>query len=327
MELADKSLGDLLRRLPIIILEDSTLHPRFPLLVWLMMASSKDYPIPLKLMKLVFETVYEMASCPWRDCTSFTEAGEEEEQSTPLSIAGFQETLERNSHRQLDSTEVLVWSILMRRNYGGMAGDIQMLQEYARVWSDRFSTKTIPVSVAKRFNNASSKAEAPIDWECIPSTIHQSSSKQSPSRITALLPTATQVNGWMKFNVPSLTLSDITCEGVDFHCSSVLESAVFSDKDFVHKCMEALPTIALPSDLRFPGNSADVDVKRAWFERFLKRCMWNFSAGVNHRLPLYSDASGSDKSETGKELKAFWQTWCLPRTKAFSERYVKDRLS
>jgi hypothetical protein len=33
MELMDKSLGDLLRRLPIIIFEDSALHPELPLLV------------------------------------------------------------------------------------------------------------------------------------------------------------------------------------------------------------------------------------------------------------------------------------------------------
>jgi hypothetical protein len=41
MELMDKALGELLRRLPIIVLEDSTLHPDFPLLVWLMVAESK----------------------------------------------------------------------------------------------------------------------------------------------------------------------------------------------------------------------------------------------------------------------------------------------
>ncbi len=41
MELADKSWGDLIRRLPIIVLEDSVLHPDFPLLVWLMVADSK----------------------------------------------------------------------------------------------------------------------------------------------------------------------------------------------------------------------------------------------------------------------------------------------
>lgn len=41
MELMDKALGELLRRLPIIILEDSMLHPDLPLLVWLMVAESK----------------------------------------------------------------------------------------------------------------------------------------------------------------------------------------------------------------------------------------------------------------------------------------------
>lgn len=41
MELADRSWGDLIRRLPVIVLEDSTLHPDFGLLVWLMVAESK----------------------------------------------------------------------------------------------------------------------------------------------------------------------------------------------------------------------------------------------------------------------------------------------
>lgn len=41
MELMDKAAGELLRRLPIIILEDSTLHRDIPLLVWAMVAESK----------------------------------------------------------------------------------------------------------------------------------------------------------------------------------------------------------------------------------------------------------------------------------------------
>lgn len=41
MELADKSFGDLIRRLPIIMLEDSFLHEDIGLLVWLMAAESK----------------------------------------------------------------------------------------------------------------------------------------------------------------------------------------------------------------------------------------------------------------------------------------------
>lgn len=41
LELADRAWGDFVRRLPIIVLEDSTLHPDFGLLVWLMVADSK----------------------------------------------------------------------------------------------------------------------------------------------------------------------------------------------------------------------------------------------------------------------------------------------
>jgi hypothetical protein len=44
MELADKSFGELIRRLPIICLEDSFLHHEFPFLVWLMIACSKVWP-------------------------------------------------------------------------------------------------------------------------------------------------------------------------------------------------------------------------------------------------------------------------------------------
>mmetsp|Transcript_34819 Transcript_34819/g.68536 ORF Transcript_34819/g.68536 Transcript_34819/m.68536 type:complete len:379 (-) Transcript_34819:847-1983(-) len=41
MELAQKSWSDLIRRLPLIVLEDSLLHPDFPLLVWLVVADSR----------------------------------------------------------------------------------------------------------------------------------------------------------------------------------------------------------------------------------------------------------------------------------------------
>ena len=44
MELADRSFSDLIRRLPIIILEDSFLHDDFDFLVWLMVAESKVRP-------------------------------------------------------------------------------------------------------------------------------------------------------------------------------------------------------------------------------------------------------------------------------------------
>jgi len=67
MELADKSWGDLIRRLPIIILEDSILHHDFPLLIWLMIADSKDFVPPIALVVKVMQIIFEVASCPWKD--------------------------------------------------------------------------------------------------------------------------------------------------------------------------------------------------------------------------------------------------------------------
>jgi hypothetical protein len=54
MELMDKATGEILRRLPIIILEDSSLHPDFPLLVWTMVAESKVCSFVLSLLSNCF---------------------------------------------------------------------------------------------------------------------------------------------------------------------------------------------------------------------------------------------------------------------------------
>ena len=53
LELADRSRGDLLRRLPVIALEDSALHPDFGLLVWMMVAESKASSLAFRAVTLV----------------------------------------------------------------------------------------------------------------------------------------------------------------------------------------------------------------------------------------------------------------------------------
>jgi hypothetical protein len=70
VELADRSWDDLIRRLPIIMLEDSALHPDFGLLVWLMVAESKGYCPCMLLVRRVMQIVSEVASCARQDATS-----------------------------------------------------------------------------------------------------------------------------------------------------------------------------------------------------------------------------------------------------------------
>ncbi|CAN0220301.1 unnamed protein product, partial [Ectocarpus fasciculatus] len=69
LELALKSWSDAIRRVLVIIVEDSLLHPAAPLLTWLMVATSKGYRPPPLLLEAFLCVVHETAACPVRDST------------------------------------------------------------------------------------------------------------------------------------------------------------------------------------------------------------------------------------------------------------------
>ncbi|KAG5189367.1 hypothetical protein JKP88DRAFT_177055 [Tribonema minus] len=62
-ELAMKSFADLVRRLGIICLEDSVLHPALPLLTWLMAAAGKGYIPPEPAVAACLAVVHEVSGC------------------------------------------------------------------------------------------------------------------------------------------------------------------------------------------------------------------------------------------------------------------------
>ncbi len=304
MELADKSLGDLLRRLPIIILEDSTLHPSLPLLTWLMAAHSKDFEPNQFLINKVLCAIYEMASCPWQDLLTNKEDGTKRDFS-------FEEYHKPGLDNLLEDRETWIWSMLMRARYGGMGGDIQMLHSYARLWNRRLESddnvpNTIKVRLAPSFS-------AKLMWSILPATIHQTSMGQSSARVTPMVE-----NGLI-----ALTYLDISTEGIDFHCSSILD-VVLSDHELFDRCSIAFGDIATLIGLE-PVPAAPIE-KRAWLECVLKRCMWNYSAGINRRLPLISKDNNVGKKREDL-LEHLWRSLVLPKTAAFAERYVKERLA
>jgi hypothetical protein len=369
MELADKSLGDLLRRLPVIVVEDSTLHSDLPLLVWLMIAASKDYDIPLKLMKRILEIIFEVASCRWKDdiapknasartvaaALEMTEATPQDGRLPPFSISCLHKAGTIRADNRLSSVDLLVWSLLMRSHYGGMAGDIRMLRGYAETWHTRFHVEShLPEDMVKRLTLASDNAPNLVElsvteWSQVPTYIHKSAAAQSPCKIDSMfVSSASQFRHpqhHSAYGLPCLFAADLTCEGVDFHCSSVLETSVLSDIDFLRECYDLLEKMTLPSSVtpfptaEVPTSASSYVVKdvfvrrRCWLESLLKTLMWNHSAGVNLRLPLVPhDHDGSHSPVTTDpqaklSLKVFWETKIRPRTKAFSERYIQERIA
>jgi hypothetical protein len=218
MELMDKSLGDLLRRLPIIIFEDSTLHPELPLLIWLMVAHSKDFELPLDLITKVLRVVFEVASCPRQDLEMHQDETPQN-RAAMLSIGSFHKAVSDNTPCSVSDT--MIWSTLLRAQYGGMAGDIRMLRHFAEVWNERFSAGAVPTEIQLQLVSTKENV-ANLRWCDLPTLIHQSSSLQSDARVAALAN-----DGFLQ-----LSMADLSIEGIDFHCSPGLHN-IIADRELV----------------------------------------------------------------------------------------------
>jgi hypothetical protein len=350
-ELIDKSLGDILRRLPIIILEDSTYHPKFPFLIWLMISVSKHYIPSLEIKKQILCIVYEISSCRYQDhittssTTSTTEkSGGQQDQNENLSLASMHKNVISDDNDSKDQQQqpgavlmkddgLIIWSILMRSHYGGMAGDVRMLHKYAQIWYERlFFFRSIFDDTKKRLLGDQTRADSNDDddddnynleeWIQVPTHIHKSSSLKQQSSME-------RIDHHIR-SLSAISKSDITIEGIDFHCSSILESTILNNDQLVCECCVELQRINIrniPSDLSSSTN------RRSWLEGLLKTSMWKFSAGVNYRISLIVDDDdgvanmNQNDDDNDKYLKQFYKTFVLPRTKAFSERYINERLS
>ena len=60
--LIDLDCTSFLRRLPIIMLEDVTLHESITIIVWLMIANSKKFPLKLEMIKWLLGIVYYLSN-------------------------------------------------------------------------------------------------------------------------------------------------------------------------------------------------------------------------------------------------------------------------
>jgi len=332
MELADKALGELLRRLPIIVLEDSTLHPDLDFLVWIMMAHSKDFAPPPRLLVRVFQIVFEVASCQWSDHLRSDSKAVPDPAADPvttLTSLYYDKTNRSDSNSSSHTVESsLLWSMLVRAEYGGIRGDVQMFHQFAQLWSHRFfastseQSTTVPTAVASRISTNTSKnendAEAPTcQWSDVPKRIHQRAKEQSVQRVTVLCSSG----------IERLTMEDVCVEGVDFHCSRVLDE-LLADAELCGMCLDLL--------ILANGNDTvpvSAEGRRSYLERIWKDCMWKYSSGVNRRRPLVVVSSASlseskpNDDDDGEQYSELWNDLVAPKALAYQRHYVKQRLA
>jgi hypothetical protein len=115
--------NELLRRLPIIILEDTILIENYTFLIWLMCSVSKGFDLNDILVNKILNIIRDIALTEYRD--KYDNEGIKEFNLKKIKV--------------LDKEKVnILWSIQLRKSYGGMKGDMNMLEYFSIKWYERF---------------------------------------------------------------------------------------------------------------------------------------------------------------------------------------------
>ena len=185
------------RRLMIISIEDGTLHPDLPFLAWLMIALSKNFVASTRIKEEVCRIASELAAQEFRDDgTTLVDEKEVKEVKNDdsdddvdvlPSLSSIQEKFGSNSEETL-----LIASLIVRAQFGGMEGDVKMLKNFIRVWVRRF--------------------------ESIDSLLWMDKIKSNSPRLDSTLLKEMSAHPFVKFDIP--------LEAIDFHVSDIIEHCV-----------------------------------------------------------------------------------------------------
>lgn len=162
----DLDLHDFLRRLAVIAVEDCMPLDGYANIVWFMAAVSKGYLPDNRQICWILGYVYDLAQCP---------KYEQIEHNDTLTIKNIKtKSLSQDGKN-------LIYSILLRKAYGGMRSDKGMCLAAAQLWSRRYSTDSLHLKYLVRENkfitppiSLLDKSEwviGAIDFHCCPSII------------------------------------------------------------------------------------------------------------------------------------------------------------
>lgn len=126
-----------LRRLPIIMIEDVYLHKSFTTIIWLMVAvSSTEFKMKNYIIEYLLGIVYIICSTKVHD--------ELNEKDKPI-----ENNIEfiSKSNNLKDNECSLIYSLILRKHYGGMSCDMIMIDKYIYKWYERFNSNKYETNI------------------------------------------------------------------------------------------------------------------------------------------------------------------------------------
>jgi hypothetical protein len=134
----DIDIEDFLRRLTIIMIEDCFFHSSYIELIWFMIAFNNNN---LKLNKLLKEYLLGVVYFMIKE-TKYRESYYMENESVNFSNLIFD--MDNKGNSQYIS---FIYSILIRKSYGGMECDMKMLERSALIWYNRLMKEKIDLNI------------------------------------------------------------------------------------------------------------------------------------------------------------------------------------
>ncbi|AYV80443.1 MAG: hypothetical protein Harvfovirus1_68 [Harvfovirus sp.] len=119
--------AELLRRLFIICLEDTILNKEIVTLTWLMVMANKKYQFDDNINSWILGFIALISEVKYFDPPDFS--GEQFQKKNLMSIVKKLDPMERD----------IIMSLVIRISYGGMGGDLKMLNNFISRWLARFS--------------------------------------------------------------------------------------------------------------------------------------------------------------------------------------------
>jgi len=153
-------INELLRRLPIIMLEDTVLHESFSTIIWIMIAlTTKKFKMKPYVYEWILGVIYTLCIIDENDNEVLQSVIQQEKDTVSSQLDKYSEL------QQSDCS--LLYSIHLRIAYGGTENDLKMLQSYAALWENRFRNKTKKVNniVIRPILLSSIKELSINDWD------------------------------------------------------------------------------------------------------------------------------------------------------------------
>ena len=170
--------NEILRRLSIIMFEDTKMKKYFLNLFWLIVSVSKNYILKEFQIDLILKYVSDLSLYDKYDKIEISKSNNEE--FNPIKFIDKVELSNKLSNLQKD----ILYCIAFRISYGGMLFDKNMLIDYAYIWFDRFENKKndliddldieknknidIKFALDNKFKKISDFVYQSVDFHCFP---------------------------------------------------------------------------------------------------------------------------------------------------------------